>query len=93
MQIVDRYCENDFFFSNFKNCILAGTYCLRFWASMYGKDVGSLSILTKDGTSPETLRRVFNGQQSSNWFLITEQLTLTSSDMVSLKKYVKFQIL
>lgn len=52
---------------------------------MYGKDVGSLSILTKDGTAPETLRRVFNGQQSSNWFLITEQLTLTSSDMVSLK--------
>lgn len=63
----------------------AGTYCLRFWASMYGKDIGSLSILTKDGTSPETLRRVFNGQQSSNWFLITEQLTLTSSDMIIIR--------
>lgn len=60
---------------------------------MYGKDVGSLSILTKDGASQETIRRQLNGQQSNNWFLITEQLTLTSSDMVSSNKYVKFQIL
>ncbi|XP_033752643.1 MAM and LDL-receptor class A domain-containing protein 1-like [Pecten maximus] len=56
-------------------------YCFRFWLCMYGRDVGSLRLITRDQNGNETVNWSLTGEQSSLWqsyslFLEASHLTI-----------------
>ncbi|XP_062621159.1 MAM domain-containing glycosylphosphatidylinositol anchor protein 1-like, partial [Saccostrea cucullata] len=66
----------------------AGTYCLTLAISMYGNHIGSLEILTKEGTSAEVRHKIYSGNQGRNWFNYSKELTLTPLSKIIIRTKV-----
>lgn len=70
LSVLYLYAQYDFFF-------IVGTYCLSLSIHMEGKESGSLSILTQEGTENAVLQTQYSGEQTVGWFRASTEIDLT----------------
>lgn len=69
LSLLYLYAQYDFF--------IVGTYCLSLSIHMEGKESGSLSILTQEGTEDAVLQTQYSGEQTVGWFRASTEIDLT----------------
>ena len=73
-----------------KRTIKPGTYCLRFWYTMYGTGVDKLEVITSaTGSNPRNIKTVWSqkGSKSLNWLSAMVTIKYTSTNFaVSLQQ-------
>ncbi|XP_034319361.2 uncharacterized protein [Magallana gigas] len=62
-----------------------GTYCLSLSIHMEGKESGSLSILTQEGTENAVLQTQYSGEQTVGWFRASTEMDLTPFTKIMIK--------
>lgn len=70
LSLLYLYAQYDFFF-------IVGTYCLSLSIHMEGKESGSLSTLTQEGTEDAVLQTQYSGEQTVGWFRASTEIDLT----------------
>lgn len=70
LSVLYLYAQYDFFF-------IVGTYCLSLSIHMEGKESGSLSILTQEGTEDAVHQTQYSGEQTVGWFRASTEMDLT----------------
>lgn len=70
LSLLYLYAQYDFF-------LIVGTYCLSLSIHMEGKESGSLSILTQEGTEDAVLQTQYSGEQTVGWFRASTDIDLT----------------
>lgn len=56
---------------------IVGTYCLSLSIHIEGKESGSLSILTQEGTENAVLQTQYSGEQTVGWFRASTEIDLS----------------